>query len=193
MVIFHFSIGINIMQHLQHIMIDIETLDTKPSSIILSIAAVEFDINNSGNILNSFHVNVDQNSQSNRSASPSTIEFWNKQPIEKREAMLVDMITLDQALVQLREWLPKHTKYKIWANSPSFDLSILDHAFDYASPWDYWQSLDVRTYKELARSLKIQLPEIDKTKAHNALYDCHYQAYVVSTIFSHLHTGYLYG
>lgn len=177
----------------KHIVIDIETYDTKPTSIILQIAACEFDINNSGNILSEFVVNVNVDSQPNRSYSQRTLDWWRDQGKEKHDTLLVNAIDLQNALSQLLSWLPQDDKYKIWANSPNFDMSILENALNYDIPWKYYQYLDVRTIKELAKSLNIAIPEPDKTQKHTALYDCHYEAFLISSVISHLKQGYLYG
>jgi DNA polymerase III epsilon subunit-like protein len=66
-------------------MVDIETLGTKPSSTILSIGAVFFDIE-TGELGERFYMNIDP--KQDRSIDPSTVMWWMVQSSEARNSLV---------------------------------------------------------------------------------------------------------
>jgi hypothetical protein len=83
------------------IMLDLETLSTRPESVILTIGAVKFDPwgedVDTDNVLY-YRVNVDEQLAMDRHVLESTIEWWGKQPEEVREEALGDSnrVSLDE-------------------------------------------------------------------------------------------------
>jgi len=66
----------------------------------------------------------------------------------------------------------KHEVDKTWANSPSFDLIILEGHWE-TPPWTYREELDFRTLRWAAKRKGWIQPETEPT--HNALEDCRLQ------------------
>ncbi|MCV6612883.1 MAG: 3'-5' exoribonuclease [Amphritea sp.] len=186
----------------KHIMIDIETLGTKPGSVILSIGAVEFD-EVFGTIRNQFYSEINTLSciDFGMRRDEETLKWWQEQG-EEAKALLTrcedpNAMTVDLALRNLHAWLINIAggdlkKIKVWANSPSFDLDILAEAFSLATelktPWLFYNELDCRTAVELGRMMGIDPKrEIEFAGVkHDALDDAKHQARYVSHIISHI-------
>jgi hypothetical protein len=184
-------------------MVDIETLSTEPSAVILSIGAVLFDpfVQNTADELangHTFYVNVSPESQPESHSSEETRAWWALQSESARQAVLTNQQHVVDALRELHNFLvfrcgqnhpPAH---EIWANSPSFDCVILSHAFrkysKFPFPVPFFQHRDVRTAKELAWPHGQGQPLIHVGVAHNALDDCIKQALYVQAAYKVLGT-----
>lgn len=153
-------------------MIDIETVGTGPEACILTIAAQAFDPFARGYYQQHYYARVDIDSQPNRNIEQGTIDWWATQPaMAKNEAFAEDgRIPLTQALQELGR-LIWHSR-RIWANGPTFDMNILEHAYksyDMPLPWKYYVVRDARTVYGL-------VPNLNKYPAsHHALEDCRRQ------------------
>jgi DNA polymerase III epsilon subunit-like protein len=122
-------------------MIDIETMGNKSFSAIVSIAAVEFDIN-TGETGAEFYTKVDLNSCVERGLKmqADTVLWWMGQSDEARKEITAESSPhLDKALSNFYDFVSKK-EYYIWGNSARFDLGILENAFNSVGmpiPWDY--------------------------------------------------------
>ena len=157
-----------------HFMVDLETLDTAPTAVILSIGACIIPAHAHPADLETFYVTVHVDSQYMRSQSIQTIEWW------KQQGNCPDygITSLTDALRFLREYLLRHTtKPIIWCKGTDFDTAILANAYRQAgtdTPWKYNDVRDFRTVKKLfADSLVVLEPNLNP---HNALADAVHQA-----------------
>ena len=164
-------------------MIDLEGLATGPDTTILTIAAQAFDPFGSGYYDRHYYARVTLESQENRSIDNGTIEWWATQPEHAREEAFgeQDRIPLDQALDELGRliWQSK----MIWAQGPTFDCTILEHAYKSyhkALPWKYYQVRDSRTVFSLWPELPIP------PTSHHALEDCRRQIGMLQATLQHL-------
>lgn len=153
-------------------MIDLEGLATGPDTTILTIAAQAFDPFGSDYYDRHYYARVTLESQENRTIDDGTIEWWATQPAHAREEAFgeQDRIPLDQALDELGR-LIWHSKM-IWAQGPTYDCNILEHAYKSygkALPWKYYQVRDSRTVFSLWPELPIP------PTSHHALEDCRRQ------------------
>lgn len=165
----------------EHVMVDIETMGTSSDSAIISIGAVEFDIN-TGDTGRDFYRNVSlESSMSNGlKVDASTIIWWMDQSDEARLSLRGDSVSLEKALMDLTDFFPKGCN--VWANPPSFDLVILKNAYSiigHKAPWNFRNERCLRTLSSMAKEIKVKhSPNV----AHNALSDCYYQIrYCVET------------
>jgi len=155
-------------------MLDLETLGTKPGSVILSIGAVQFDLD-TGKLGESFYQNIDIQSclDAGLTIDPDTLYWWLKQDERAGEAVQSDKCSLEDACVKFSNWT--HNKgrenLQLWGNGSSFDCVLLESAFYsvYGAnfPIPFWNWRDMRTIVNLA-------PEHKKVRvgtAHNALDD----------------------
>ena len=164
-------------------MIDIEGLATGPEATILTIAAQAFDPLGTGYYKQQYYARVDLESQENRTIDDGTIEWWATQPEHAREEAFgeQDRIPLDQALDELGR-LIWHSKM-IWAQGPTYDCNILEHAYKSygkALPWKYYQVRDSRTVFSLWPDQPIP------PTSHHALEDCRRQIGMLQNTLKYL-------
>ena len=92
-----------------HAMIDLETLDTKPSCQILSLGAVKFNALTNDEPHSELYIkpDIDQQDTAGRTASDSTIEWWSKQDPKAMEEAFSEAgrMDVDTMLDQLTKWL----------------------------------------------------------------------------------------
>ena len=92
-----------------HAMIDLETLDTKPSCQILSLGAVKFNALNNDEPHSELYIkpDIDQQTDCGRTSSDSTIQWWSKQdPKVQEEAFSAEgRMDVELMLNQLTKWL----------------------------------------------------------------------------------------
>ncbi len=158
---------------MNHYMIDIETLDNKPTAIILSIAAAKFNFKDD-EIENTYYsnVNIDSCKHYGMTAGKDTIDWWYKQPKEVFEQMKNNQQDIKKVLVDMSEFIGSGKKF-LWVNGASFDYPILTNAYNLVGinkPWHYSAENDVRTVFNMFgydwRSFK------RVGNYHNALDDC---------------------
>lgn len=168
-----------------HVMLDLETLDVRPTASILTIGAVKFDPY--GNDIESpdcdkFYVKVDLDScdRIGLTIDDNTVAWWSQQSAEAQaEAFSEDgRIPIEDAMQQLYKfcWGAKC----IWSHGAGFDVVILEHVFNRvgrAVPWKFWQVRDTRTIFDLG--IDPNRPPILK---HHALEDAWNQAVGVQNV-----------
>lgn len=168
-----------------HVMIDLETLDVKPTASILTIGAVKFDPY--ANEIerpecDKFYVKVDLDScdRIGLTVNDDTVAWWSQQSAEAQaEAFSEDgRIPIEDAIQQLYKfcWGAKC----VWSHGAGFDVVILEHVFGKvgrAVPWKFWQVRDTRTMFDLG--IDPCRPPILK---HHALEDAWNQAVGVQNV-----------
>ncbi len=167
-----------------HLMLDIETMGNESFSSIISMGALEFDIN-TGKTGKEFYVNVDLQSclDYGLTVNASTIMWWMKQSEQARKDFVEKTpLRIEAALLDFCQFCNK--EYQIWGNSARFDCGILQNAYNKLSipiPWDFRKERCVRTLVSLNPEIKENFPSIGT--AHNALSDCYYQVGYCSLIW----------
>jgi len=166
-----------------HLMIDLEGLATGPDTTILTIAAQAFDPFGKGFYEQSYYARVTLESQENRVIDDNTIAWWATQPEHAREEAFgeQDRIPLDEALDGLGRliWNSK----MIWAQGPTYDMNILEHAYKSYNkplPWKYYMVRDSRTVFSLWPDQPIP------PTSHHALEDCRRQIGMLQNTLTHL-------
>ena len=172
----------------QSIMIDIETLGTRPGCATLSIGACEFSEKGIGD---QFYVSIDPESCHNwgLTIEPRTVLWWMDQSQDARDFITKGKHTaLDIALDEFRaafKWKGK----KVWANGAAFDFPILTAAYDAVGktvPWEYWACNDYRTIKNMVGINVFEACRVKPTVAHNALADAVSQAETLIRLIEHI-------
>lgn len=173
--------------HLDHFSIDLETLGTRYSAAILSIGAVQFDPQ-TGALGREFYKEVDLASAiKSGSITASTLEWWVRQSEKAREVFQnkPSKVPLAQALDELTSWLRSSAMApKVWGNGATFDISILEHAYDHGcvglkEAWHFTNIRDCRTILDVSGLLHPDYPPATGTH-HNALDDARWQAQLIS-------------
>lgn len=160
-----------------HAMVDIETLGVGKDAPLFEIGVQLFDIDTGTEIgYEHWHVDImDVMWQTGRCPQPDTLDWWRKQTYDPSKE--VDRVTLSDALFGMTSLWDEHPIEMTWANSPSFDLIILDGHFRtlgwFDAPWSYRQELDFRTMRWAAKRKGWVQPEAEPS--HNALEDCRLQ------------------
>ncbi|MDC0695863.1 3'-5' exonuclease [Klebsiella pasteurii] len=182
---------------MNHLMIDLETMDNKPTSAIASIGAVFFEPE-TGEMGEQFYqrVSLDSCVGHGLTMGAETVLWWMRQDAEARSELLNDdCLDLPLALANLESFITEHSdrsKVHVWGNGAAFDNVILRNALEkcgFVYPlWYYWNDRDVRTVTELSKTLGLNVRNIIKFEGvkHHALYDAIHQAKVVSYVWMYL-------
>ncbi|EFG8304027.1 exonuclease [Escherichia coli] len=175
-----------------HLMIDIETMGKNPNAAIISIGAIFFDPQ-TGDMGPEFSKTIDLDTAGGV-IDRDVIKWWLKQSREAQSAILTDEIPLDDALLQLREFIAENSGeffVQVWGNGANFDNVILRRSYERQGipcPWHYHNDRDVRTIVELGKAIdfdaRTAIPF--EGERHNALDDARYQAKYVSVIWQKL-------
>ncbi|MDU7827815.1 MAG: 3'-5' exoribonuclease, partial [Escherichia coli] len=150
-----------------HLMIDLETMGKNPDAPIISIDAIFFDPQ-TGDMGPEFSKTIDLETAGGV-IDRDVIKRWLKQSREAQSAIMTDEIPLDDALLQLREFIDE--------NSGEFFVQVWGNGAN-----------DVRTIVELGKAIdfdaRTAIPF--EGERHNALDDARYQAKYVSVIWQKL-------
>lgn len=175
-----------------HLMIDLETMGKNPDAPIISIGAIFFDPQ-TGDMGPEFSKTIDLETAGGV-IDRDTIKWWLKQSREAQSAIMTDEIPLDDALLQLREFIDENSGeffVQVWGNGANFDNTILRRSYERQGipcPWRYYNDRDVRTIVELGKTIdfdaRTAIPF--EGERHNALDDARYQAKYVSAIWQKL-------
>ncbi len=175
-----------------HLMIDLETMGINPDAPIISIGAIFFDPQ-TGDMGPEFSKTIDLDTAGGV-IDRDVIKWWLKQSREAQSAIMTDEIPLDDALLQLREFIDENSGeffVQVWGNGANFDNVILRRSYERQGipcPWRYCNDRDVRTIVELGKAIdfdaRTAIPF--EGERHNALDDARYQAKYVSAIWQKL-------
>lgn len=186
---------------MHHIMVDLETLDTAQSAVVLSIGLVAFDPM-SREIGEKLYIELTDTTEDQqtigRTVSASTFKWWMQQGVLARRVFadvpqegVYRPKSLPEALNSVCAFFERNGagKMQLWGNGADFDNVILGSLFDsfgYAKPWSYSRNRCFRTMKRLSGimgDLRIQTPDFEGTP-HNALDDAVHQAVHLQEIFA---------
>ncbi|GCW35030.1 exodeoxyribonuclease VIII [Escherichia coli] len=175
-----------------HLMIDLETMGKNPDAPIISIGAIFFDPQ-TGDMGPEFSKTIDLETAGGV-IDRDTIKWWLKQSREAQSAIMTDEIPLDDALLQLREFIDENSGeffVQVWGNGANFDNTILRRSYERQGipcPWSYYNDRDVRTIVELGKAIDFDARTATpfEGERHNALDDARYQAKYVSAIWQKL-------
>jgi hypothetical protein len=179
---------------MEHVMVDLETLGTRPGSVILSIGAAFFDPSAVGpaQLGSCFYQVIDVASScvAGLRGDQETIAWWDKQDADVRVAYDEAFGGQGEPLVKTLEafgaWLVSQSelpdgaeRVKLWGNGAAFDNALLAsayHACGLAAPWKFFNDRCFRTLKDLGRTLRgVKEPPFQGVK-HHALDDAVHQA-----------------
>ena len=162
-------------------MLDLETLSTRPDSVIVTMGAVKFDpFGDDTNSrteteikMNTFYRRIDPDSYSwDAHIDQGTLEWWAKQDEQALKEMSdpEDRHPIADVMRDFYKWAGKPKR--VWANGAAFDSVIVENAcraLERDFPWEYWQVGDSRTI--------MRMVDVERTKAnlHHALWDCYTQ------------------
>ena len=135
-----------------HLMIDIESLSTRPGAVILSAALVRF----SDEAHTSVNFSIPEQRALGLEHDESTMDWWRQQPGMAWEAATTNPIPIVPALLHISTWIAwaaAGDDFLIWCHGATFDCPLLDELYRRAGvpcPWKFWQVRDTRTLYDLA-------------------------------------------
>jgi hypothetical protein len=174
---------------MRHIMIDLETMGTRYDAPVLAIGAVYFNPD-TGETGDQFYQAVDIASAFRfGNATGDTVRWWMQQGDAARAAAIAGRASLPDALTAFRLFC--RDQPIVWGNGATFDISILEYAFEQATdsraPWSYSDVRDCRTVKDIGSHLGIETRmNAAEGVPHHALDDARFQAGWVSAIWQAL-------
>lgn len=176
------------------ISIDLETLSNKFNSPILSIGAAKFD-RVTGKVGPTFYVEINPDDAIRHGlVSASTLAWWVKQDAKARRVFEPSdkKVSLKWGLQMLGDFVrAQGAGAKPWGNGSSFDITILEHAYEVAGQglepqWKFWDIRDMRTIIDVAESMGFVKARLTEGVAHNALDDAVHQAKEIARAFAHI-------
>ena len=175
-----------------HMMIDIETLGTTPSAVVLELSTVIFTDSHGIKQTSPATYIFDRNHQASvgRTVDESTLYWWDEKLSNKSYApqdkiyleLLLNNksvnITPKDAHAALTESLKQVTGY-IWCKGASFDFPIIKSffaSFGLSDPFsdnkNYRKQMDLRTYETIARDMGFSGYTTHRKGAHISFDDC---------------------
>lgn len=153
-----------------NIMLDLETLDNKPTSAILSLGAVcDADPSRPFNA----YLELEPQFALGCTVSTSTVMWWFKQSDAARADQVAGVRERPQAAMdKFAMWVASFGDPKeifVWGNGASFDVPIVRHLagkLGIEMPWPFWNDRCYRTLKTLYPEVKLT-----KSNGHTALGD----------------------
>lgn len=176
------------------IMLDLETLGTKPGCKILSIGAVNFNLSDSPDIQRSFYQTICVDSQDGLAVDPGTQAWWNKQSEAARKEAFKGEHTLTQALRDFNFFLESCSFWgqrvvRIWGKGKDFDAPIIKAAYEAMGLAHNWDDRFEICFRHMYSDMNRFIPKPEfKGVAHNALADAKHQADHADLIIEHLKT-----
>lgn len=163
-------------------MIDLETLGTSSDCVFLSVAALQFELD--GRTGKEFKMNVELESamKAGRTISSGTLKWWLTQKPEIMKLMFVEPAPLILVLKELKEFMSDNKLLYPWGNSASFDLGILNHAYQAAGIMQPWRYSNERCYRTIWNLLAKFDHNEKSERAHDPLADCYYQVEELSRL-----------
>jgi hypothetical protein len=170
-----------------HLMIDIETLGTRPNSVILSVGAVLFDLCDKIEVMLHKKISIQSCLDAGLEVNGNTIEWWLSEPKEildnlnegykyKLETVLNDLSSLNL----------HQSNWYVWSHGSNFDIVLLENAYKALNRYAWWNYKNVRDTRTL-----FDLVNYDyKAKGgHDALEDAVNQAKAVQEAYKQLKKG----
>ena len=173
--------------NLGHVMLDLETMGKRAGCAIVSIGAVEFDIN-TGKTGRTFYrvINLQSCLNVGLFIDASTLYWWLQQSDAARQAICKPADSIQTVLEELSSFLVCLGDFQIWGNGARFDIAILEAAYfaigkGETLPWKFRNERDVRTLVSFDPETIKNLPFTGIM--HNPIDDCIYQINYCSKIW----------
>lgn len=168
-----------------HHMLDLETLDTAPSALVLSIGIAAFDAD-TFEIAGTYYAVLehDQQGDARRTKSVDTLNWWAKQNDAARKVFVEPRTDVIAVLDQVERFVDGSEG--VWGNGASFDnviLADLFRSFNEKAPWPFWLDRCHRTIRSAANGF--DEPAFVGTP-HNALHDAVHQVCVLKAACKYL-------
>lgn len=179
-----------------HFMLDLETLDTKPSAHILELALICF-CPYTGRVNESLsrHVRFGLIPQKGATASTSTLNWWTTTNLAYFTTLIDSSQSYEEPLhfvlseiADLFSSISEHSELRIW-NTGMFDVDIINDATRrsinaFNSLINFWEVRDVRSLRQVAEDFGLNNDEWPTS--HNAKDNCLRQISYVQSVYGAL-------
>lgn len=173
------------------LMLDIETLGTRPGCVILTLGIVKFNPKSSKSPTSVVYLrpSIDEQVELGREIQEDTVLWWEQQEETVREEALSNnnRKSLEDCTYEINKFFVGVTH--LWAQGPAFDFVILEDLYRQLkkpTPWNFWQIRDSRTLFGVHGDPR----EKNKAGLHNALDDAMSQARGVQKVYRKLGLNY---
>lgn len=169
-----------------NMMIDLETLDTRPSAVVFQVGILVFkDIvpeNFRTNLIleeKIYHLDLLDQIMAGRTVDLETVRWWQTQKADAWYRSANEITSTRDLFQDITYFYSKHGVEHLWANSPSFDTVIMRSLRESLGiSWEFpsfRDDMDLRTLKRIFRMRGREMEGVKKPTTHNALKDCHDQ------------------
>lgn len=174
------------------LMIDIESLDTTPYCVILTIGLVRFDPYGDGVVekVTLKPTIEDQTEQYGRIINDDTLRWWGEQSPEALEEAMSDDNRINFRDCMEEVYKLGWNRRAIWSHGAPFDVVACETGMRQALtdrpnpiPWPFYTVRDTRTLYEIA---KVSLKDGGHVTSHRAVDDAERQAIVVQQAYRKL-------
>lgn len=180
---------------MNHIMLDLETLDTASSAVVISIGAVSFDPYSNA-LGYRFYVEMTEDiadqQKKGRTISGDTVRWWVQQDTSAKRVFSesvdgVDRVSTLKALSLFDRFVANSggKDVCVWGNGADFDnviLTSLYASYGIPTPWSFGRNRCYRTMKNLG--IGPRRPQVREGVHHHALDDAITQAVHLQEIFA---------
>lgn len=188
------------------VMIDLETMGTKPNSAIVSYGAAAFDFR-TGEVGHTIYRVIDLNDMlkyPDFNIEAGTLYWWLEQSDQARLALIQEsnresLLKAMNSFTTFLNGVGNPQRIRLWGNGPSFDNTMIRFAHKVATgqdiPVPFWNDRCVRTIKGFYPDNLFKQWRIDNARKgtyHNALDDAKYQIKYLCHILSELGVEELY-
>jgi hypothetical protein len=179
---------------MSHVMIDIESLDTTPTCVILTIGAVLFNPKTSG-VLDKIELRPtieDQTDLYDRTINEDTLRWWSTQSPDAMNEAFGDenRQSFKKCMAELYKFC--WNRQAIWSNGAAFDIVACETGMrqtltEYPNPipWPFYTVRDTRTLYEIA-GVNLKDKKYGTKTTHRAVEDAEHQAIVVQDAYKKL-------
>lgn len=183
------------MSVITDVMIDLETLDTRPTAVVLSLGLVAFNRRDPKVPFQELDVKMgtkelrEEQTMMGRSIDKETVAWWKQQSPEARRIFKqANVSSVLEGIQKVIAFINSfNTQVLVWGNGASFDNAItvsLFESFGEKSPWPFWNDRCFRTMK--GEHGHITRPPAMKGVKHDAVDDARQQALYLQAIYSEL-------
>ena len=166
-----------------NMMIDLETLDTRPSAVVFQVGILVFKDVLGGDIRGNlilekkiFHLDILDQIMAGRTVDLETVRWWAEQNPDSWHRHPDEITKTGHMFQEINELYVKHEVRSLWANSPSFDCVLMRSLRESLKiEWQFpsfRDDMDLRTLKRLFQMKGRGMESSGKTTSHNALKDC---------------------
>lgn len=165
-----------------HLMIDIETLDTRPSAVVFQVGLLAFNdplFGDDGRVYEEkvYHLDIVPQILRGRTIDPSTIQFWKEQEVSSWARSASEISNVSYLFAEIARMMGEYGVGDVWSNSPSFDAVIMRSLaetqgagiFQFPS---FRDDMDMRTVRRLMQRLGLMTDAPTSVTTHHALQDC---------------------